>query len=420
MPPMAAQWAAKRVNAMPILRRDQSPDPLAPHVLYLWRRKWWVILPTIAVFVMTYAILRMVPEDFQARAELFVNRQGYVGNADPNPLSVATLLKSDEVLMEVRNTYAERFNVPPPVFERFARQFTVKTEVLQDTATRRDVSPVVVLSVQATGREETRFLMQAWTQTFIRQFGNYVADEAVLKLASLRGEEGRLEEELTTLEREQARLMATLPMQEKTLAEKIAILAPADLRVARPQQAASVEQGSNNVQVSLDLLQTPARPAGLLARLADAEVEAAALPADAETSRADARRGIDALRSVIGALTTEIDGQTSVVEDLRQRFATASRRIAVLSESQRQLRKDLDVFLRSAAVYREFQPGDRTAGGDVRVISQPVTPELRVWPKRTVFAGVAALVAMVICITVLVSHRYLTEIARQARSGSAA
>lgn len=90
---------------MPILRRDQSPDPLAPHVLYLWLRKWWVILPTIAVFIMTYAILRMMPEDFQARAELFVNRQGYVGNADPNPLSVATLLKSDEVLMQVRNAY---------------------------------------------------------------------------------------------------------------------------------------------------------------------------------------------------------------------------------------------------------------------------------------------------------------------------
>ena len=68
---------------------------------------------------MTYAILRMVPEDFQARAELFVNRQGYVGNADPNPLSVATLLKSDEVLMEVRNTYAERFNVPPEMVSFF-------------------------------------------------------------------------------------------------------------------------------------------------------------------------------------------------------------------------------------------------------------------------------------------------------------
>lgn len=405
---------------MPILRRDQSPDPLAPHVLYLWLRKWWVILPTIAVFIMTYAILRMVPEDFQARAELFVNRQGYVGNADPNPLSVATLLKSDEVLMEVRNTYAESFKVPPPVFERFARQFAVKTEVLQDTATRRDVSPVVVLSVQATGREETRFLMQAWTQTFIRQFGNYVADEAVLKLASLRTEDARMEEELSALEREQAHLMAVLPMQEKNLAEKISILAPADLRVPRSQQAASVEQGSNNVQVSMDLLQTPNRPPGLLARLADSEVEAAATPEDGGTSRADALRRSAALRSVIGTLTAEIDGQTSVVEELRQRFATTSRRIAVLSESQRQLRKDLDVFLRSAAVYREFQPGDRTAGGDVRVISQPVTPELRVWPKRTVFAGVAALVAMIICITVLVSHRYLGEIARQSRNGAAA
>lgn len=395
---------------MPILRNDQTPDFFAPHVLFLWRRKWWIILPTIAIFILTYLILRAVPSDYQATADLFVNRQAYIDVADPNPLSVAALLKSDEVLREVRDEFAEKFSIPPPIFEKFVRQFTVKTEVLQDTATRKDMSPVVELRVQQRGIEETRFLMETWVKVFIRRHGNYVADEARLKLVSARAVNDTLEAELRALEARQAALLASIPFEEKLLAEKISILAPADLQMPRPQMVAPQGEGANNVQVSMDVRPAQPRSAGLVARLVDLEIAASS---SSTTNTAAAKREVEALRATIASLTSEIDAQTSKVAALRREFASITRQLGITAESQRQLHKDIDTFQRSAAVYHTGDTGPYPAGGDVRVVSAPVTPELRVWPKRTLMAGLAALVVFLLSIAAVMSQHYLSGIAQQ-------
>ncbi len=394
---------------MPILRSDQSPDFFAPHVLFLWRRKWWILLPTIAAFILTYLVLRAVPSDYQANAELFVNRQAYIDTADPNPLTVAALLKSDEVLKQVRDEFAEKFSVPPPIFEKFVRQFTVKTEVLQDTATRKDMSPVVELRVQQRGINETRFLMEAWLSVFIARHGNYVADEARLKLISARAVNQDLETQIRDLEARQAALLARIPFEEKLLAEKISILAPADLQLPRPQMIAPQGDGANNVQVSMDVRPASPRATGLVARLADLEVSASG----STTNSAAQQRETEALRKTIASLTSEIDVQSSKVEALRRDFAATTRQLAISAESQRQLHKDIDTFQRSAAVYHTGDTGPYAAGGDVRVISAPVTPELRVWPQRTLMAALAAIVIFLLTVAAVMSQRYLAHIARQ-------
>ena len=395
---------------MPILRSDQTPDFFAPHVLFLWRRKWWILLPTIAVFILTYLILRAVPSDYQAHADLFVNRQAYVDVADPNPLSVAALLKSDEVLREVRDKFAEKFSITPPIFEKFVRQFTVKTEVLQDTATRKDMSPVVEVRVQQRGIEETRFLMETWVQVFIARHGNYVADEARLKLISTRSVNETLEAQLRDFEARQADLLARIPVEEKILAEKINILAPADLQLPRPQMVAPQGDGAYNVQVSMDVRPAQPRAAGLIARLADLEIAASSVTT---TNSATAQRELEALRKTIASLTSEIDAQSSKVAALRQEFAATTRQLAISAESQRQLHKDIDTFQRSAAVYHTGDTGPYPAGGDVRVISAPVTPELRVWPQRTLMAGLVAFVVFLLTIAAVMIQHYLSRIARQ-------
>ncbi len=395
---------------MPILRRTDKTDPLAPHLLVLWHRKWWIGLTALVAFVLTYTLLNMVPNQYEASAEIYVNRLGYQPADPPNPSTVATIARSDEVLLLVRTQFLAKYKVKAPEFERFAQQFTVKSEILQDTAVKKDVSPVLVLSVRAEGTEQTQFLMESWTQAIVRMFGNFASEEARSKLASLQDQAARMERDIQAAETEKAKFYADLPLQEKLFAETLDLLAPSRF-IAPTDPFASIPGAPQ--QVNLQVERSQPAP-GLLAERArlQLQLERARTGAAVTSAPKELEAEVRALDSVIAATRKELGELQQRVQEVRSRFDAASRRAALLGESQRALAKDMDEFVRAAAFYREWKPGSPMSGGDLRVLSQPVKPELKVWPKRATFAGIAALLVALFAMVAVLVRNYLSEAAR--------
>jgi len=162
---------------MPILRREDAPDPLAPQLLLLWHRKWMIIGIGLAAAVLTYIVLLFVSSSYTVKSEIFVNRLPAIPEGEtPNPDTVSTLLKSQSLLENVRNDFAKKFDIHAPKIEDFVKSFKVESTVLQDTTVRKELSPVLELQVESKGADETRFIMESWIRHFIAEFGNYTVD----------------------------------------------------------------------------------------------------------------------------------------------------------------------------------------------------------------------------------------------------
>lgn len=404
---------------MPIVRRDEAPDTFAPRVLYLWSKKWLIILATVGAFVLTYLALLAVPEEFEASAEIYVNRLAVFQDNQLNPLTVATIVKSDEVLLKVRDAVAEKYKLnPKPPLEKFVKQFRVKTEVLQDTTVRKDVSPVVLLTVSGRGREVTHFLMQTWLGVIVRDYANVGVTEATTQLEALKKQDRQLEAELAEAEALQAQYASVLPLHEQMLAEHIDFIAPSRLdRPEPPRQAIGhpVEDAGSQVNMQVQVTNPPAKDPGLISRLAEMQLAAARSGGDDAATSPGAAQDRNEARIISGFIDDRITSITTlqgVVASLRQKLNSVSREIDVKTAQQRELHRFLDQIAVIAAMHIESQK----VGGDLRVLTQPVLPDLRVWPKRTLVALVVAIAVFIMSIAAVLMHQYLREAAMRTSS----
>jgi uncharacterized protein involved in exopolysaccharide biosynthesis len=398
---------------MPILRRDEAPDRFGAHLVYLWDRKLWLILPTVFVFVLTYIAMRIVREEFKVTAAVYVNRlmTGQEPTEMASPSAVAQLLESNELLHHVRDEYTKAFNVAgAPEFEKFVRRFKVKTEVLQDTSVRKDISPVIELEVQSDGSSETRFLMDSWIRNFIQKYGNVAADEAASKRDDLLREDARIAKDLQQLETNRAEVRAKLALQGKLLAENLNLLAPAEL----PRDEINADRlmntdvdsrtgGDSNIRLNIDA--TP-KPLGLITRLRNVRIDMA----KGTSASADLQREAAALEAAIQDTQTSIVQLQKTVSELQPEQARLDREVEFQRSIQARLHVSLNRFSVAAALVHPANDSN-LAGADVRAVSMPVMPELRVWPKRTFVAAGAALAALIIMIVGLLVHGYLQSLA---------
>jgi uncharacterized protein involved in exopolysaccharide biosynthesis len=400
---------------MAILRRDETPDLLGPKLLHVWRRKWWIVGPAFAVLLLTYVGMVFWPSEFKASAEIYVNRL-IVAQVDEvrSPTTVASLLESSHLLRKVRDEYQARFG-QAPVFEKFVKQFKTKTQVVQDTTVKKDVSPVVSLTVQTVGAEQARFLIESWTRLAVKEFGNYASAEAREKVAALTKEDERLENELKTAEGLRAKYAAELPLHAKMLAEKLDLLTPSELPEPVRASMGSLEGQASSFQVVMDqALAKPVRGPGLVARLSEAQlaVERAKIGArDGGTSPVlELEHEVQVVSSSIARTRADIESIQGTVADLRQKLDSVTREVQVKTQMQQQLHKYMDHLNAVAAAYREWDGQGLPSAGDLRVLSQPVLPELRAWPKRTLVAGIAAVTAFMICLAGVLVSLYLREL----------
>src|SRR6478609_762294 len=105
-----------------MLRSDEAPDVFGTQLLYLWNRKFTILLPGLLVFVLTYVAMRFVSQEYKATAAVYVNRLTTSQDRDEtlSPATVAQLLESSMLLHRVRDEYMQAFQIPRMgEFEKF-------------------------------------------------------------------------------------------------------------------------------------------------------------------------------------------------------------------------------------------------------------------------------------------------------------
>lgn len=384
---------------MPITRRDDTKDPLDPYILLIWEKKWLIAAVSITTAVLVFFALWFVPSTFQANSEIFVNRlSSATDGVTPNPDTVVSLLKSHSVIEKVRNDYVKAFDLEanPPV-ERFAKQFEVETHILQDTTVQKEFSPVISLQVESKGASETRYIMERWIRNFISEFGNYTSQESVLKREALLLEKNKLENEIARVERLQADAESNLPYLRKILAEKLDLLSPSRLTLREPESD----------KITLDLnMRSPRMMPGLLERYNEI-----VLRTRAGDTVATATSELDALTlSIEDAQSSVTAAENKLAEGIFSQMAT-ERQLTMLRDTQTAINEALSRFTVASAAYQQIDAdGALPTGGDIRALSMPVMPESRVWPKRTISAGVAGLAAGILTIFFILARNFLTKI----------
>lgn len=387
---------------MPLVRRDDAQDPVAPYVLLLWKKKWFIVGVAILTAVLTYLALLFVSSTYRVNAEVFVNQLPSVPDGDrPHPETVASMLVTQSVLEKVRNDMVQKYDVnPAPEIERFAKAFTVESTILQDTTVRKELSPVLSLSVEGKGAEATRYIMERWIHHFIADFGNYMLLEAVLKRDVYVEEMVRVEQRMAELTRERVAVETRLPFVRKMYAEKLDQLSPARLR----SNSRGDEDQSQSIEVNF---RQPRMMPGLLERYSEMQLRERAGDASA-TATAE----MLALQQSIN------DTQTSITQ-IQNEYAALifeddrlSREIGLLDQTRGAINDAITRFTVASAAYRENAEGPLPAGGDIRALSMPVTPEARIWPKRTIAAGIAGIVGAILAIFFVLLRTYLAGISR--------
>jgi uncharacterized protein involved in exopolysaccharide biosynthesis len=392
---------------MPIIRRDDTVDPLAGHILYLWQRKWSVILPAAIAAIVTFVALEFVPAEFRVTSEIYVNHLTIGDNETPsNPGAIAKLLESSMVIAQVRDDYTDKFGVKSPPVETFAKQFKVKTDILQDTSVRKDLSPVIELQVQSKGASETQYIMERWIKNFIKDFGNITVQEAVDKTASLQVEDRRLEKEILDTEAELAAANTQLPSIEKNLAESLDLLSQAKLDHTRDDGFPRINQAQTDFNLNF-ILQNEHSRMGLLQRLNELKLNMAtndALPT--------APLEMKALESAIQDARTSVSAAQTALAIAQQKQASTKRNLHLLMDHQTTLRGALNRFAVTAALYHAVDPNAKIPeGADVRALSIPVLPDKKVWPLRSLTAvGVAIAIGILMCIFLFVMRYFDTAI----------
>lgn len=407
---------------MPLERRGESAptDPLPRLVLHLWDRRWRLVIPAILAGVAAFAATYSIRDEFEVEAQLFVNRMPLDREDDtsvlPNPATVKALLTGDELIDKVRAAYIDRFKADRtklPI-ERFSKQFKVKTEILQDTAVRKDVSPLLELSVRSSGAEETRFLMDTWVRLAVSGLGNYSTREATWKRDALLAEAVPVERDLAVAETERAVVEAGLPRLEHTSQELVERLAPAE-PASRSKAAVASSTGNGGARggvlgsVTNVTLNMERAKEGLLsrdARLALAEdMRQTTVGPDTQARAARAERL--AIARLVDDTRTSLTQAESQVATSRARLDGLERRIKNLTDQHARLRTGIDRFATLAALDRVTSAlAGNPTGPDLRAIALPVSPELKVWPRRTTTAGAAA--AAVLIFGVLLSATFET------------
>lgn len=400
---------------MPIARHVEPVDTIGPRLLYLWHYRWWILVPSLLLGIVVYLVLRALPGEYKVNAEMYVNRLSAMPDRDdvPNPATVASLLQNDALLYQVRRDYVQTFNVEnPPQFEKFVKAFKVRTNILQDTTVKKDLSPVVELEVQYAGTSETRFLMESWMQNFLTRYGSFATGEAASKRQALQFEASRLEGEIQQAVQRRSKLAAELAFQEKVLAELVDLLAPANPspKASPARQDMADNNAGTAARVNL-VLNMANKEEGFLARRARLQLELAqaqtALQDASTTPAARLEARLKALSQIIDETATSVSQYQAVVAQTQAALEEADRSIVIKRGTLDRVQQSIDRYTVITSATPSESTAEMPAGSDVRALTMPVTPEKRVWPKRTVAAGSAALAAMVLISLALLVNQYL-------------
>ncbi len=134
---------------------------LADYIRVLWRRRFLILLGTLACGLTAFVVSMMIPPVSQTRATLILQPSQFSTELNPAPLSVATLktmLESDSIADKLRSQLVEKKIIPPDTpIEQIKDMLSVETEK----------EPLIDLVVEANSPEKAEIAANTWAQVFV-------------------------------------------------------------------------------------------------------------------------------------------------------------------------------------------------------------------------------------------------------------
>lgn len=417
---------------MPEWNPDQSPSGLlaTDYALHLWRRRWILFGASFLVLVLCYLGIRLFHKNqYEARALVMVRQQPRITNVESDrpgirPPTFRRIFTADENIRFVVNQYNDGVesgrwaddpgaHVVKTPLEKLRPLFRAESAANIDTTVATEFSPVIELRTRGFSPGMARTFMDLWLSRILDQYGNLLTDEAEYLAEAARARSMELEQELMGVEARREALDSRLALADARRAGLSRALTSASIPPRREMLgnevvALGMFSGGRDANLVIQGERTGVEP-GLLERRTALRMELAEARADGEGSRAlrlearlaDIDEEIAAIESEIVALGEETGGiaaQRAQVAAEQTRLEYAIRIVASQASQAEGQRRRLV----------EDPEGWHAANySTLRVLTGPVVPNERVWPQRTLLAGIIALGVFVLLAIAFCGELYL-------------
>lgn len=410
---------------------DHSPTGLqaVDYIAHLWKRRWIIMVATAATLVGTYLGVRLFHDNqYESRALVLVREQPRTTSVESDrpgmfPPAFRSMFTSDETIQFVRNQYNAMVESGALPAEDGHRRITTPLEKLRpwfqaqsattvDTTVTTEFSPVIELRARGMSPGMARTLADLWVLRCLNRYGNIMDEEAAFLLEASFDRREDLADGLEETQAEQERLRQALRLVDAKIASRTRQLTNARIPYRRDLLADSVlgfgmQSGARETNVTVEGQQ--AGEPGLYERRTELEVALASATADEDQADA-ARRTLAEVERKITQIEGEIATLRQEAAGLQGQLARAAMKNLGLEYAAR-LNATLISQAESALRPVDLEGEDFGASkfSALRVVAEPSLPDLRVWPKRTLIAGLAALSMLVLCLGLFLSECYVSR-----------
>lgn len=430
-------------------RPDLDPPPsglqATDYVRHLWARRFWIVGIAFAVLVGTYLGIRFFhPNLYDSSALILVRQQPRLSNIENDkpgidPPAFRNMFKSDEVIEAVRRQYnqmvregffvnsagseeekaiarAEHEEIKSPL-EKLRARFRTTSVTTVDTTISTEFSPVIELTFRGSSRGQALAVMQLWSQQVLTRYGNLLNEEAQFLIESSSERTEALRGEAEEIAREKARLEVEKSLVDARLASALRQLTRAPLPKSEPAVGSNeiigynMYSGPRRSSMTIEQIEAGAEP-GLWERLTQVELEIAKTSEGTEEAdRLAAERA--RLLELIPEVESRIETESERAAELESQIAAAA---VELNRLEYAVRLNSTVASQASAMLRAVDPESEKQYeryGTLRMLADPVLPNLRVWPKRTLLAALAGGIVFVLTIVVFCFELYLRAAMRE-------
>jgi len=401
-------------------------------IYHLWTRRFVIVIVCFFTLILGYLGMRYLHgELYQTTALMIVRSQPRISIVESEEIGVQppafqSLFTSDETISYVRNQYNDMFErgvFPPEAthtklqteLERLRARFNVENGTTVDTTITTKFSPILEFSVLGESRDQALVLMELWTAYCLREFGNLVNDEAEVAIQSYDLKNEQLGSELGTITVELEKLRQEkilIDTEIRGLYRTLTNMPPEEAKrfVDNDMLPFNMDTGPFRTDMNVTTNEGVPEP-GIWERIRTLRLESSS---ESDQSQQEIVQTLNRLMEQSNEIMIEI---RELIDESTELAAGIANLEVKVNSLQYAIRLNSSAYAQAQALRRPVAEGsddpetdlagNQQAFGTLRLISDPVLPQKRYSPQRTLIAlmitiGVGLFMLLLFCV-----ERYL-------------
>ena len=399
-------------------REDRESYTFASYVLYLWQKRFIILLGAVlCAGLMAVYVQFVAREKYRSYAQIMIKEPREIMGSEREaltPVSYEFLLLNEDLILQVRDEFAGKFNLSPAALrlEEFQTAFQVESEVVQDTTVKKQYTPVMVMSVDAGTPRHAKGLMEIWLKRFMERYGDIQARQADFTSRYYAEKADELQQTLAAKEERFLALRRQLPFKIRQLTAKEMMLSPAMVRLDYIDERRSYYKfrDDNRIKVSVPEPSVMFQEKGLEIKLVDIEIDLAAAMAENDNDKVlHLQEKKKALEKAIQNTKKQIDSLQRETASMEKEFQSLAREVTSLRD-QYQYVMDLKNHTEvEAEGYYYSSKSNQDERSDITILAKPNLPEMRIFPKKTFSCLIAFLVGFVLTSLVVIFDKFMKD-----------